>query len=119
MSAAHLEDGEDADNFGESVKQDSTTYVIQPRVCQVAFNWSVDMPRRWSGISGLDGAPVTWIGAPLPVTFRQLRSEFFRAADGEGFEPSLPFGKHAFQACAIDHSATHPWLLRLGGAGRE
>ena len=30
--------------------------------------------------------------------------------DGEGFEPSLPFGKHAFQACAIDHSATHPFL---------
>src|SRR5471032_2903061 len=29
-------------------------------------------------------------------------------ADGQGFEPWLPFGKHAFQACALDHSATHP-----------
>ena len=29
-------------------------------------------------------------------------------ADGVGFEPTLPFGKHAFQACAIDHSATRP-----------
>ena len=30
-------------------------------------------------------------------------------ADGGGFEPPIPFGIHAFQACAIDHSATHPW----------
>ena len=40
-------------------------------------------------------------------------------SDGEGFEPSLPFGKHAFQACAIDHSATHPFFWRpvfLNGA---
>ena len=29
-------------------------------------------------------------------------------ADREGFEPSLPYGKHAFQACAIDHSAICP-----------
>ena len=29
-------------------------------------------------------------------------------ADGGGFEPPIPFGIHAFQACAIDHSATHP-----------
>src|SRR5947199_369171 len=29
-------------------------------------------------------------------------------ADGQGFEPWLPCGKHAFQACALDHSATHP-----------
>src|SRR5436853_1834679 len=31
-------------------------------------------------------------------------------ADGEGFEPSVPFGTHAFQACTIDHSVTHPDL---------
>ena len=29
-------------------------------------------------------------------------------ADGEGFEPSVHCCTHAFQACAIDHSATHP-----------
>ena len=29
-------------------------------------------------------------------------------ADGEGFEPSVPFGTHAFQACPIDRSGTHP-----------
>ena len=29
-------------------------------------------------------------------------------ADGEGFEPSVPFSTHAFQACTIDHSVTHP-----------
>ena len=32
----------------------------------------------------------------------------FLLADGGGFEPPIPFGIHAFQACAIDHSATHP-----------
>ncbi len=30
-------------------------------------------------------------------------------ADREGFEPSLHFCKHAFQACAIDHSAICPF----------
>ena len=33
---------------------------------------------------------------------------FIRLADGEGFEPSVPCGTHAFQACTIDHSVTHP-----------
>jgi hypothetical protein len=32
----------------------------------------------------------------------------FWLADGEGFEPSVPFGTHAFQACPIDRSGTHP-----------
>ena len=26
----------------------------------------------------------------------------------EGFEPSIPFGIHAFQACSFDHSDTSP-----------
>jgi hypothetical protein len=29
-------------------------------------------------------------------------------SDGEGFEPSVPCGTHAFQACPIDRSGTHP-----------
>src|SRR5205823_378479 len=29
-------------------------------------------------------------------------------ADGRGFEPRVPFGTHAFQACTIDRSVTHP-----------
>ncbi len=29
-------------------------------------------------------------------------------ADGAGFEPAVPLGTHAFQACTIDHSVTHP-----------
>jgi hypothetical protein len=29
-------------------------------------------------------------------------------AEGEGFEPSVPFGTHAFQACALDRYATPP-----------
>ena len=36
-----------------------------------------------------------------------------KGTDGQGFEPWLPFGKHAFQACALDHSATHPNQLML------
>src|SRR5271156_625871 len=32
-----------------------------------------------------------------------------KPADGEGFEPSVPFwSTHAFQACPIDHSGTRP-----------
>ena len=30
-------------------------------------------------------------------------------ADGRGFEPRVPFGTHAFQACTIDRSVTHPF----------
>ena len=34
----------------------------------------------------------------------------FKLADGEGFEPSVPFrGTHAFQACPIDRSGTRPF----------
>jgi hypothetical protein len=29
-------------------------------------------------------------------------------AERVGFEPTLPCGKHAFQACAFGHSATFP-----------
>jgi hypothetical protein len=41
---------------------------------------------------------------------------FRGVADGQGFEPWLPFGKHAFQACALDHSATHPIGAKLKAA---
>ena len=30
-------------------------------------------------------------------------------AEGAGFEPATPFGEHAFQACALNHSAIPPW----------
>ncbi len=33
---------------------------------------------------------------------------FASDAEGEGFEPSVPFGTHAFQACALDHYANPP-----------
>jgi hypothetical protein len=36
-------------------------------------------------------------------------------SDGEGFEPSVPCGTHAFQACPIDRSGTHP----IGGEDTE
>ena len=32
----------------------------------------------------------------------------FQNPDGAGFEPAVPFGTHAFQACPIDRSGTHP-----------
>ena len=34
-------------------------------------------------------------------------------ADGGGFEPPVPFGTHAFQACTIDRSVTHPFLFAV------
>src|SRR5438445_9832389 len=37
-----------------------------------------------------------------------LRRWLQRVADGRGFEPRVPFGTHAFQACTIDRSVTHP-----------
>ena len=38
-------------------------------------------------------------------------------AEGEGFEPSIPFwGIHTFQACAFNHSATPPFGALLGNA---
>jgi hypothetical protein len=33
-----------------------------------------------------------------------------RETDGGGFEPPVPCGTHAFQACTIDRSVTHPDL---------
>ena len=30
------------------------------------------------------------------------------AAEGEGFEPSVPFSTHAFQACTFGHSVIPP-----------
>src|SRR5438105_15267415 len=32
--------------------------------------------------------------------------------DGRGFEPLVPCGTHAFQACTIDRSVTHPHNIR-------
>ena len=42
-------------------------------------------------------------------------------AEREGFEPSVGFPTHAFQACAIDHSATSPGgaSVRLPGPKHE
>ncbi len=37
----------------------------------------------------------------------------FQNPDGAGFEPAVPFGTHAFQACPIDRSGTHPAEVRL------
>ena len=38
-------------------------------------------------------------------------------AEREGFEPSVPFGTHAFQACALSRSAISPgnWLAEREG----
>jgi hypothetical protein len=34
-----------------------------------------------------------------------------RDTDGGGFEPPVPFGTHALQACTINHSVTHPSVV--------
>ena len=41
---------------------------------------------------------------------------FVHIAEREGFEPSLRFRKHAFQACAFNHSATSPKYLKIRAA---
>ena len=38
----------------------------------------------------------------------RFAAENCHVADGRGFEPRVPFGTHAFQACTIDRSVTHP-----------
>src|ERR1041385_3856325 len=40
-----------------------------------------------------------------------------RETDGRGFEPLVPCGTHAFQACTIDRSVTHPKSCSRSGAG--
>ena len=41
------------------------------------------------------------------------------AAEGEGFEPSVPFSTHDFQSCTFGHSVIppHEGQHRLGGGG--
>src|SRR5207245_8371612 len=39
----------------------------------------------------------------------RFAAENCRVADWRGFEPRVPFGTHAFQACTIDRSVTHPF----------
>lgn len=34
--------------------------------------------------------------------------EYENLAEKEGFEPSVPCGTHAFQACQLNHSCTFP-----------
>jgi hypothetical protein len=42
------------------------------------------------------------LGVPSPAGRSQKQT------DGGGFEPPVPFGTHAFQACTINRSVTHP-----------
>ncbi|CCC99320.1 protein of unknown function [Azospirillum baldaniorum] len=57
-------------------------------------------------------------GISLLLTPQKSQQE--KLAEGEGFEPSIPFwGIHTFQACAFDHSATPPQRPRLYPARRR
>src|SRR5262245_8164590 len=54
-----------------------------------------------------------WIGPPTPGrrssrlgTVQEARSA--PVAERGGFEPPVPFGTHAFQACTFNHSVTAP-----------
>ena len=58
------------------------------------------------------------------IVFRALEdigTGNFKMAEGMGFEPTTPFGEHAFQACALNRSATPPAgggsLTQPAGAG--
>ncbi len=41
----------------------------------------------------------------------------FDLAEREGFEPSVPFSTHAFQACSIDHSDISPYNTKKQNGG--
>jgi hypothetical protein len=45
------------------------------------------------------------------LALRWIGSYSLIVADGRGFEPRVPFGTHAFQACTIDRSVTHPLIF--------
>jgi hypothetical protein len=59
--------------------------------------------------------------ALLCETVMQVRSRarLTSDADGGGFEPPVPFGTHAFQACTIDRSVTHPFSIPARGRNRN
>jgi hypothetical protein len=42
----------------------------------------------------------------------------FDLAEREGFEPSVPFSTHAFQACSIDHSDISPYNTKKQNGGQ-
>ena len=70
----------------------------------------------YDGLTIITGSTFTFYAMSLSFQDRWVRllrdlpptSE----TDGGGFEPPVPFGTHAFQACTIDRSVTHPaeWL---------
>ena len=61
------------------------------------------MGRDWSREATCLTARTTFFIPP-----RSFKFACGEMADGEGFEPSVHCCTHAFQACAFDHSATHP-----------
>src|SRR5207244_10238178 len=46
--------------------------------------------------------------ATRAATNRETLTSRKSRTDGGGFEPPVPFGTHAFQACTINRSVTHP-----------
>lgn len=44
----------------------------------------------------------------LIMKFNFFKYLIIKRAEGKGFEPLLPFGKHAFQACTFNRSVTLP-----------
>ncbi len=51
------------------------------------------------------------LGRAVYSVGRHLARDYM--AESEGFEPSIPYGIHTFQACAFDHSASSPWARSL------
>ena len=57
----------------------------------------------------------TWISADIGNSVmlgchaKHSLGMYTTETDGRGFEPLVPCGTHAFQACTIDRSVTHPF----------
>jgi hypothetical protein len=52
--------------------------------------------------------PTAVFGVTAPMLSSRVSLIVSETTDGGGFEPPVPFGTHALQACTINHSVTHP-----------
>ena len=56
--------------------------------------------------------------SPTTLFVNSASNELGGMAERVGFEPTLPCGKHAFQACAFSHSAISPTASSLHQGSR-
>ena len=86
------------------------TFIQEPAQADSRQNSDMEesSQRSWRDCHSCFGLPKTLLEPSMPnVSIPSLLTARSRT-DGGGFEPPVPFGTHAFQACTINHSVTHP-----------